>query len=502
MLKIYRKYVKFTKRSSADRRMIHEIVGRLRVRRCLFIFGLVIVIIGAAGIPNQLQAAKKDVLNISLDQWIGWRSILMANGGLETKEGSIFDKLGLQLNIKNIDDNDIKLNALMSKHIDAMGSTIQRYTFELPKLQRAKIPVKMIFITNVSSGGDGIIANKSIKRVEDLAGKRVALARFTEAQALLEWVMTLSSLTPQQKEGIRGKIVFTEDAGKAGEIFFAKHADAAATWQPFLSQAASSPDAHVLMDTQAMNNFIIDGIIFREDYIKANRSAIEKFMLGTLEATDALLATPPRDPDLEYSYLSKSFPMAANMKKSEIEEMFPDAALSDYGDNMRYLKNEGLAEQVFMVSSTIWKSLGEAADPKLASIAFDSSILRGIDHPLTKKTRPRFTVTAAQRKDARDKAPLISKQWVIRFAEGSANILSEGLEQLAEFAVVAQMAEKTVIQIEGNAVSGESQDLSEKRAEVVASYLKDKEIEPSRLLVIRKGKNQNRQVDLMIKGIK
>jgi ABC-type nitrate/sulfonate/bicarbonate transport system substrate-binding protein len=459
------------------------------------------VILLAAGFPAQLQAAEKDVLNLSLDQWIGWRSILMANGGLETKKGSIFDKLDLQVNIKNIDDNDTKLNALMTNHIDAMGSTIQRYTFEFPKLKRARIPVKMIFITNVSSGGDGIIAKKSIKKVEELVGKRVALARFTEAQCLLEWTMMLSSLTPQEKKKIRDKIVFTEDAGKAGEIFFAKHADAAATWQPFLAQAAGSDDAHVLMDTQAMNNFILDGIIFREDYMKANPSAVKKFIVGTLEATDALLATPPRDPDIEYSYLAKSFPMAANMKKKEIEEMFPDAALSDYADNMRYLEEDGLAEQVFRASSQIWKGIGETANPELAATAFDSSALQEIDHPLTKKAKPIFTVTAAQRKAAQAKAPLISKQWVIKFGTGSENILPESFDQLAEFAVVAQMAEKTVVQIEGSASSDESQDLAEKRARAVASYLQGKRLDPSRLLVIGSSNKQNSQVDLTIKGI-
>jgi len=502
MSKRISKYLRSVMSRSASKKRGHGIAGKRRIKSGFLIFGLVVLLLGANGITAQPQAADKDVLNLSLDQWIGWRSILMANGGLETKKGSIFDKLGLQLNIKNIDDNDAKLNALMARHIDAMGSTIQRYTFELSKLQRARIPVKMIFITNVSSGGDGIIAKKSIKRVEDLAGKKVALARFTEAQCLLEWTMMLSSLTPEQKKKIRDNIVFTEDAGKAGEIFFSKHADAAATWQPFLSQAEGSSDAHVLMDTQAMNNFIIDGIIFREDYLKANPSAVKKFIIGTLEAADALLADPPKDPDIEYSYLVKSFPMCANMKKNEIEEMFPDAALSGYADNVRYLGKGGLAEQVFMASSRIWKDIGEAADPDLASIAFDDSVLRGLDHPLTKKARPVFKVTAVQREAARDKAPLISKQWIINFAKESASIPAESLDQLAEFAVVAQMAERTVVQIEGAAASGESQGLSEKRAHAVSSYLRDNGIDPSRILVIENDKRQKSQVDLTIKSVK
>jgi NitT/TauT family transport system substrate-binding protein len=490
-----------------------------RYSKALIVLGLVMVMIAAGGMISQSRAKEKDVLNISLDQWIGWRSILMANGGLNTKKGSIFDKLGLTLNIKNIDDNDTKLNALIARHVDAMGSTIQRYSFEFPKLQRAKVLVKMIFITNTSSGGDGIISRKNIMSIEDLAGKKVALARFTEAQCLLEWAMMNSLLTPQQIEKVREDIVFTEDAGKAGEIFFGKHADAAATWQPFLSQAQSTPDAHILLDTKAINNFIIDGIIFREDYLKAHPSAVSKFIQGTLEATDALLATPPRETDPEYSYLVNSFPMCANLKKEEIEGMFPDAALSDYADNLRYLEKKGLSEKVFMVSSRIWKGLGETAEPELAKVAFDSSWLKAAEKSVPKKEKPKFMVTAEQRAKTQAEAPIFKKTWSINFSKGSADILPERQGQLYDFVILANMAEKTVIQVEGNTDNVEggnmSQDLSEKRAKAVAQYLQGKGIEPTRFIVVgngvqkpiasnddEAGQARNRRVDLLLKAIK
>lgn len=37
--------------------------------------------------PNKTAKAEMD---ISLDEWIGWKSILDANGGLNTKKGSIY----------------------------------------------------------------------------------------------------------------------------------------------------------------------------------------------------------------------------------------------------------------------------------------------------------------------------------------------------------------------------------------------------------------------------
>ena len=43
---------------------------------------------------NVMTTDKKtsSTINISLDEWIGWKSIIDANGGLTTQKGSIYDR--------------------------------------------------------------------------------------------------------------------------------------------------------------------------------------------------------------------------------------------------------------------------------------------------------------------------------------------------------------------------------------------------------------------------
>ncbi|MBQ6908163.1 MAG: hypothetical protein IJQ28_07275, partial [Clostridia bacterium] len=43
--------------------------------------------------------SSNSTINLSLDEWIGWKSIIDANGGLSTQDGSIYDKLGIDVNI-------------------------------------------------------------------------------------------------------------------------------------------------------------------------------------------------------------------------------------------------------------------------------------------------------------------------------------------------------------------------------------------------------------------
>ena len=38
-------------------------------------------------------------INLSLDEWIGWKSIIDANGGLTTQPDSIYGKLGINVKV-------------------------------------------------------------------------------------------------------------------------------------------------------------------------------------------------------------------------------------------------------------------------------------------------------------------------------------------------------------------------------------------------------------------
>ena len=78
------------------------------------------------------QPAKPNVdvsdatINLSLDEWIGWEPVLYANQGLTTQPGSIFDKLGIRVNIHIINDAEASSNALIKGDLNAAGYTLNR----------------------------------------------------------------------------------------------------------------------------------------------------------------------------------------------------------------------------------------------------------------------------------------------------------------------------------------------------------------------------------------
>ena len=54
---------------------------------------------------EEAKTADDDAtINLSLDEWVGWKSIIDCNMGLTTQPGSIYDKLGIKVNINIIND--------------------------------------------------------------------------------------------------------------------------------------------------------------------------------------------------------------------------------------------------------------------------------------------------------------------------------------------------------------------------------------------------------------
>lgn len=426
-------------------------------------------------------------IELSLDEWIGWKSVIDANGGLTTQPGSIFDKLGIKVNIKIINDATESSTALIKGSLNSAGYTINRYAFLYPKFKNNKVPVKMAYITNYSSGGDGIIAKSDINSIEDLVGRKIAVPRFSEAQTLIEWLLAKSSLTDDQVKQIRKDMVYFATPDEAAKAFFAGKVDAAATWQPYLAQAQETAGAKLLFSTKIATNMILDGIVFRQDFLDNNREVVQKFIEGTLMAADMYTT--------EFDSIKKSMPLFQNESNENIVEMAADATLADFNENKKLLN--GTAQTLFSDMSNIWLALGEDADPSASIDAFDSMTIQPLAGKFTEVKNKTIEFTAQQREAAKAQSnddALMRQRLTVNFETNSASIKPESFESLNKFAETAKLLNGVIIQIEGNTDNAgnpqANKKLSEQRASSVVEYLKFQGIDASRFIVVGNGQDK------------
>ena len=421
-------------------------------------------------------------VRISLDEFAGYNCLLYANGGLVTTKDSINAQNGIYIEYVVMNNANDSSAALISGDISGAGYTVNRYAFLQSKFDEAGVDVIMPYISNYSNGGDGIIANSDILSVEDLVGKKIAVPRFSEAQTLVEWLIRNSSLTPEQIEQIRGDIVYFETADDAAKAYFSGSVDAAATWEPYLTQAASSTDSRILFDTSMGTNLILSGIVFRSDFAEENPDFIVKFMDGAFKANSMYLR--------DFNAI-RSMPMFGLMTDEEIKEMCLGASVTTWADNANLLTNT--AVDMYKEMANIWISVGEVANPKKAETAFTNKYVNQLFGKYPANDITSFSFTSGGRQAASqisNNAALLSVTLNIEFEPDSYQISKASYAELNEFAKTAQILNGVYIQIEGNTakVQGDNGvDFSYKRALSVAKYLQALGLDPARFVIIGNG---------------
>ena len=438
--------------------------------------------------------SSNSTINLSLDEWIGWKSIIDANGGLSTQDGSIYDKLGIDVNISIINDATQSSNALVSGKLDAAGYTINRTAFLSEKFKNANLNVIMPFITNFSNGGDGIIATSNINTVKDLVNAKVGVPQFSEAHSLVVWFVNQSDLTESEKQTIINNLIFFETPDEAAKAFFAGEIEVAATWEPYLTQAQNLSDAHILFSTASSSSLIMDGILFNKEFAEKNPDVVSKFIDGALQASEKY--------DKDTTTIKKVMPMFSTASDDDIRDNCAAAKLTTYGDNISLFK--GTARTIYTDMCNVWNSIGESVNKDLVNTLYDDTYIKRLsdkyDETETTKVEGKLVINDENKEDVINAEALLKKSATVNFIINTAKFTNtaEATNTLDEFIEIAKVLDGAIIEIAGNTDPNPSTDpddslnkkLSLSRADAVKQYFVINGISADRIITVGNGSSK------------
>lgn len=429
-------------------------------------------------------------INLSLDEWVGWKSVIDAAGGLTTQPGSIYDKLGIKVNINIINDATQSSNALIKGDLNAAGYTINRTAFLSKKFTDAGKEVIMPYITNYSNGGDGIIAKSSIQNVNDLVNAKIGVPEFSEAQTLVVWFVNNSDLSAKKKAKIIDNLVLFSTADDAAKAFFAGQIDVAATWEPYLTQAQNMTDAHVLFSTASSSNLVMDGILFDKKFAEAHADVVEKFIQGSMEAADMY--------STEFDAIREVMPMFNTASDEDIVSNTESAKLTTWKDNSNLLN--GTAKTIYTDMCNVWTSIGESVNPDLVDTIFDDTYINAIEDKFSStevSNTKEVKVTKDNKQEIQDTEALLSGRASVTFIKNTAKFSDSAAasEELNKFIDIAKVLDGAIIEIAGNTDPNPDSDpedeynkkLSQQRAEAVKNYFVMNGISNGRIVVVGNG---------------
>ena len=439
--------------------------------------------LGSAGNP----------LKVSIVSFHGYAPALVANGkSLKTQAGSIFERNGVNVELVIQDDIPTLSTIFESGAAHCAWRTSDFWAQEQPNLRNARLDARAVMIVDNTQGADAIIArDPQINRVEDLAGRKVAMLQYTPSDGMTIDAVDNSSLSARRKESVKYVYIKAEE-GTAGvrAALESGNVDAAALWDPDLSLALKNiPGAHVVYSTKTATNLIYDVIVCDSRVLNdaASTDAVQGLVTGWMEGVEAA----KRNPDDAVDALVKTEEFFTLLAKDQgrgfVKSLFSNLVWTGLDDNARIL---GLAggtnhyERVYRRFDQIYRKAGALANPNSPVInpqdSFDYRFIRAL---LDKNkaaqqaaAKPEFTFTATEREAAAETEAAVTKPVTVGFQSGSAALTKRAEKTINEEMVpFIENNGSAYFEISGNTDSTGAHEtnmrLSRQRAEAVVDYL-------------------------------
>jgi NitT/TauT family transport system substrate-binding protein len=249
---------------------------------------------------------RDNIVPIEISEYAGYAGLIAANGGFEPTENSLFFKNhGFKVRLTVSEDET--WSELNEGKIAASATTVDVLAAYGRQLH-AVVPAQIGF----SRGADGIVVRSDIKRINQLKGKTIASAQFTEVDFFIRYlaqeaglqINPLASLdaTPDPE---RLNVVYTEEGFGAGDLFLSdvksgrNRLAGCVTWEPKVSEVVSGSGgkAHVL--TTNRNLLIIaDVLIVHRGFAQEQPKIVHGLVQSLLEGNRMVRDRPDQHADL------------------------------------------------------------------------------------------------------------------------------------------------------------------------------------------------------------
>ena len=222
------------------------------------------------------EASSLPLIKCGFETWMGFSGFYIAD------QKGLFEKHGLRVQISRIEAQQDKNAAMARGDIDVMGATLDSSILS----KGAGIPARIVYALESSPGNDAIIADNRITSFADLKGKKLAVEFGYVEHLLVLYVLQ------QNKIDVNDVQLVGMPNDQAVLAFKGHSVDAIATYEPLLSQAASRPDSHRLVDSSSLPR-LFSTVAFASDKLATEQPAVLKAFIAALaEAEDYWKANP------------------------------------------------------------------------------------------------------------------------------------------------------------------------------------------------------------------
>lgn len=307
-------------------------------------------------------AAQDNTISILAPTWVGFAPALVA------QDLGCYEAEGVTLDFRFEDDRANVMAAMERGDIDADMRTVGEHQGR-PRV--AETPGTIIGTIDISVGGDGVLVDGSIEKVEDLAGKTIAIEPNIPARLLLQMELA--------KVGLSINDVELREIATADTIavFSDPSIAAVGTYEPFLSQAVqivTDRDPRVLVSSREEPDIIVDIITARDEALAENPGKFESLLRCVYRAVDYQRENPAEFAELAAPYFGLTAADVTEIVETSLAYTTFEEAVEFLGSDGGTGKLHGVFDEVMQLNI----DYGAAETVLSASEEIDNALLTGL----------------------------------------------------------------------------------------------------------------------------
>jgi len=304
----------------------------------LFLLGAFFPACQKENINKEIKKVEKlDKVKVLINTWPGLGPYYIAHAkGFDREEG-------IELEVIMSESTEARHSSLVAGEVDLVGITLDSVIIANSR----GVPMTVVALSDMSEGGDGIIAKRAIQKVSDLKGKKIACAEGLPSHFLLLYLLHKEGLSPKDIS-----LVPADDGGQAAFLFTSGKVDAAVTWDPWISQAEKLTEGHVLITTRNAPGLLLGIVAANRNLIPEKKDRIVR----TLKAWFKALAYVKQNPQESAQIMAKEY----NVPIEDFKRMASGARLIDYDETLKIFGTSQEPGSIFLLAKDIDKLWREA----------------------------------------------------------------------------------------------------------------------------------------------
>jgi NitT/TauT family transport system substrate-binding protein len=232
-----------------------------------------------------LSATAATPIKLSLTTWIGYSPFYVAAGM------GMYKKHGLEVSLKTFSDPAMLPSSVTSKAVDGSLMTYDQLIGAVAQGQKLKVVMPIDY----SNGGDAVLADKTINKITDLKGKKVAYSPLSPSDFLISYALKVNGMSVKDVSPVNmaPEAIPSAMASKA--------VPAGVTYEPNVAQILAMDGGSkfkAIYTSKEAPGLIADVMVFDEAYIKKNRKQITALVKAYLDGLAYMNSNPKESSEI------------------------------------------------------------------------------------------------------------------------------------------------------------------------------------------------------------